>query len=85
MEIQLRDYRALSKQYDRIVSIEMLEAVGEPYWPGYFRILNESLTQDGQAMIQVITVPDNRFDYYRSESDFVQRHIFSRRHAAFAG
>jgi len=76
VEIQLRDYRALSKQYDRIVSIEMLEAVGEPYWPGYFRILNESLTQDGQAMIQVITVPDNRFDYYRSESDFVQRHIF---------
>ena len=76
VDIQLRDYRALSGQYDRIVSIEMLEAVGEPYWPGYFRILNDNLTQDGQAMIQVITVPDNGFDYYRSESDFVQRHIF---------
>jgi cyclopropane-fatty-acyl-phospholipid synthase len=76
VDIQLRDYRALSGQYDRVVSIEMLEAVGETYWPGYFRILNESLTQDGQAMIQVITVPDHRFDYYRSESDFIQRHIF---------
>jgi len=76
VEIQLTDYRALSGQYDRIVSIEMLEAVGEGYWPGYFRILNESLTPDGQAMIQVITVPDHRFDYYRSEYDFVQRHIF---------
>ena len=73
VDIQLRDYRALSGQYDRV---EMLEAVGETYWPGYFRILNESLTQDGQAMIQVITVPDHRFDYYRSESDFIQRHIF---------
>jgi cyclopropane-fatty-acyl-phospholipid synthase len=76
VDIQLKDYRALSGQYDRVVSIEMLEAVGETYWPGYFRIVNESLTEDGQAIIQVITVADERFDYYRSESDFVQRHIF---------
>jgi cyclopropane-fatty-acyl-phospholipid synthase len=76
VDVQLKDYRALTGQYDRVVSIEMLEAVGEPYWPEYFRILNDSLAPDGQAMIQVITVPDHRFDFYRSESDFVQRHIF---------
>ena len=65
MDIQLLDYRELTGQYDRIVSIEMLEAVGEAYWPDYFRIVQQSLTGDGQAMIQVITVPDERFDGYR--------------------
>jgi cyclopropane-fatty-acyl-phospholipid synthase len=76
VEIKLMDYRALSGQYDRVVSIEMLEAVGEAYWPDYFRVLNRSLVPDGSAMVQVITVPDDRFAYYRSESDFIQRHIF---------
>ena len=76
VDVQLRDYRELTGQYDRIVSIEMLEAVGEAYWPDYFRIVQQSLTGDGQAMIQVITVPDERFDGYRRKSDFIQRYIF---------
>lgn len=76
VDVQLRDYRALTGSYDRVVSIEMLEAVGEAYWPGYFRILNQSLAEDGLAMVQVITVPDSRFDSYRRKTDFIQRHIF---------
>jgi len=76
VDIRLLDYRELTEQYDRVVSIEMLEAVGEAYWPDYFRIIQQSLTEDGQAMIQVITVPDARFDGYRRKSDFIQRHIF---------
>ena len=76
VDIQLRDYRDLSGRYDRVVSIEMLEAVGEAYWADYFRIVKQSLADDGQAMVQVITVPDTRFDNYRRKSDFIQRHIF---------
>lgn len=76
IQIKLLDYRELSGQYDRIVSIEMLEAVGEAYWPDYFRIISNCLKKEGQAMIQVITVPDHRFENYRRKSDFIQRHIF---------
>ncbi|MBK17329.1 MAG: SAM-dependent methyltransferase [Rhodospirillaceae bacterium] len=74
--IELLDYREVTGQFDRIVSIEMLEAVGEEYWPDYFRILSESLAPDGEAMVQVIVVPDHRFENYRRKSDFIQRHIF---------
>jgi cyclopropane-fatty-acyl-phospholipid synthase len=76
VDIQLRDYRDVTGQYDRVVSIEMLEAVGESYWPDYFHIVNQSLAPQGRAMVQVITVPDARFDNYRRKSDFIQRHIF---------
>lgn len=76
VEIQMLDYREVSAQYDRIVSIEMLEAVGEAYWPDYFRIIAQSLAEGGEAMVQVILVPDARFENYRQKSDFIQRHIF---------
>lgn len=76
VDIQLRDYRDLTGQYDRVVSIEMLEAVGEAYWPDYFRVLKQCLADNAQAMVQVITIPDSRFDTYRRKSDFIQRHIF---------
>lgn len=76
VEIRLCDYRDLSGQFDHIVSIEMLEAVGEAYWPDYFQTLRQSLTDDGRAVVQVITVPDDRFENYRSKTDFIQRYIF---------
>jgi len=76
VEIKMLDYREVSARYDRIVSIEMLEAVGEEYWPDYFRIIAQSLAEGGTAMVQVILVPDARFENYRQKSDFIQRHIF---------
>lgn len=76
VDVQLRDYRELDGTYDRIVSIEMLEAVGERYWSTYFEILSQSLAPQGEAMVQVITVADDRFDYYRHSVDFIQKYIF---------
>ena len=74
--ISLQDYREVTGQYDKIVSIEMLEAVGEAYWPVYFKTISDRLNKNGTAMIQVITVPDGYFDYYRNSMDFIQRYIF---------
>ena len=74
--ISLQDYRTLTGQYDKIVSIEMLEAVGKPYWPVYFKTVADRLKRNGSAMIQVITVPDEYFGYYSNGMDFIQRYIF---------
>ena len=54
----------------------MLEAVGESYWPIYFKTISDRLKENGSAMIQVITVPDDYFDYYSKSVDFIQRYIF---------
>lgn len=75
-EILLQDYRASGGTYDNIVSIEMIEAVGQRYWPTFFATLKARLAQGGQAVLQVITVPDDYFDTYRRSSDFIRRHIF---------
>jgi cyclopropane-fatty-acyl-phospholipid synthase len=74
--IHLTDYRDVTGLYDKIVSIEMLEAVGEAYWPLYFKILSDRLHTTGSAMIQVITIPDDYFSFYRKSTDFIQRYIF---------
>lgn len=73
---ELRDYRDLSKRYDRIVSIEMIEAVGERYWPDYFATLHRSLRPGGRAAIQGITIADEIFSRYRRKRDFIQKYIF---------
>jgi cyclopropane-fatty-acyl-phospholipid synthase len=70
------DYRDLRGEYDHIVSIEMFEAVGERYWPSYFRQLSRCLKPGGRAAIQTITIADERFASYRRGTDFIQRHIF---------
>ncbi len=75
-DIALRDYRDETGTYDNIVSIEMLEAVGEAYWPAYFATLKARLKQGGRAVLQVITIAEERFAAYRSHPDFIQRHIF---------
>lgn len=72
----LRDYRDETGQYDRIVSVEMLEAVGEAYWPTYFRTLRACLKPGGRAVLQIITIAAERYDDYRRTPDFIQRHIF---------
>jgi cyclopropane-fatty-acyl-phospholipid synthase len=75
-DIRLQDYRDLSGRFDRIVSIEMLEAVGEAFWPLYFAKLKECLAPQGTAVLQVITIEPSRFESYRRRPDFIQRHIF---------
>jgi len=62
--------------YDRIVSIEMLEAVGEKYWPTYFDVLRSRLSEEGQAVLQVITIGEPWFQAYRAGADFIQRFVF---------
>ena len=75
-DLRLQDYRDVRGSYDRIVSIEMLEAVGEQYWPIYFAKLRECLSQDGIAVLQVITIAENAFEGYCRYPDFIQRYIF---------
>ncbi|MGR3641224.1 class I SAM-dependent methyltransferase [Alterinioella nitratireducens] len=75
-EIRLQDYRETRGRFDNIVSIEMIEAVGERYWPTYFATLKDRLAEGGRAVLQVITVPDDYFPTYRSGSDYIRQHIF---------
>ena len=75
-QFKLLDYRDLEGSYDRIVSIEMFEAVGEPHWKTYFQKIRDSLKPGGVAVIQVITIADERFARYRKNVDFIQRYIF---------
>ncbi|WP_428031995.1 class I SAM-dependent methyltransferase [Ancylobacter sp.] len=74
--LRLQDYRDVAERYDRVVSIEMLEAVGEAYWPTYFAKLRACLKEGGTAVLQVITIAEDRFEGYRRHTDFIQRHIF---------
>ena len=63
-------------EFDRIVSIEMIEAVGERYWPDYFGAIAGRLKQGGCAVLQAITIADDRFEAYRKAADFIQRFVF---------
>lgn len=71
-----RDYRDLTGQFDRLVSIEMIEAVGHRHLPVYFRTCSKRLKPDGAALIQAITMPDHHYRRYLKAPDFINRHIF---------
>jgi cyclopropane-fatty-acyl-phospholipid synthase len=75
-DIVLQDYRKSSGKFDNIVSIEMIEAVGQNYWPTYFATLKDRLAEGGRAMIQAITVPDEYFETYRRSSDYIRQYTF---------
>lgn len=75
-DLRLQDYRDVYGSFDRIVSIEMIEAVGEKYWPIYFETLSSRLRAGGTAVLQAITIEDSRFDSYRKNPDFIQRYVF---------
>jgi len=75
-DIRLEDYRDAAGTFDRIVSIEMFEAVGERYWPVFFDKLRSLLRPGGVVVLQVITIAEDRFEAYRRRPDFIQRHIF---------
>tara|TARA_B110001454_G_scaffold219111_1_gene250007 strand:- start:9361 stop:10542 length:1182 start_codon:yes stop_codon:yes gene_type:complete len=70
------DYREISGTYDKVVSIEMIEAVGYQFWPTYFSKVSESLKTKGKALIQSITIKEDRFDEYRKNPDFINTYIF---------
>ena len=76
VDFKFCDYRDLTEKYDRIVSIEMFEAVGESYWPTYFDQVHACLKPGGKAGLQIITIAKERFDSYRKKTDFIQRYIF---------
>ena len=76
VNIQMLDYRDIKSNYDNIISIEMLEAVGEKYLSNYFKTIKENLSPDGKAAIQSILINDNLYDRYRTKEDFIQKFIF---------
>lgn len=75
-DLRLQDYRDVAGRFDRIVSIEMLEAVGVAYWPVYFRKLAECLKPGGTAVLQVISIAEEKFEAYRRTPDFIQLYVF---------
>jgi len=76
VDLRLQDYRDTEGQFDRIVSIEMFEAVGEAYWPDYFGALKRCMKPDGRAVLQIISIDESRFEAYRGSIDFIQKYIF---------
>ena len=76
VDIKLCDYRDITGSYDKIVSIEMLEAVGQKYYGTFFNKCNNLLKPNGKLILQVITIPDQRFQSYKKNPDWIQKHIF---------
>jgi cyclopropane-fatty-acyl-phospholipid synthase len=76
VDVQLRDYRDIEGQYDAVVSIEMLEAVGHEYFPAYFQAVDAALRPGGKASIQVITFPDVAYESQRRGANWIQTYIF---------
>jgi len=70
------DYRNLTGTYDKLVSIEMIEAVGKQFLPSYIKVCESLLKSGGLMAIQAITIADQRYDYYSSNVDFIQKYIF---------
>jgi cyclopropane-fatty-acyl-phospholipid synthase len=70
------DYRALSGEYDKLVSIEMIEAVGHDFYSSYFQCCSKLLKADGKMVIQAITISDQRYDRARRSVDYIKRYIF---------
>jgi cyclopropane-fatty-acyl-phospholipid synthase len=71
-----KDYRELTGTFDKVVSIEMIEAVGYQFLPSFFKQCNDRLKTGGKLLIQSITIADQRFNFYKSNVDFIQRYIF---------
>ena len=76
VDLRLMDYRDLEGRFDKIVSIEMFEAVGKDYWPTYFAIMSKVLKRGGRAVIQSITIDHAAYHSYANQPDFIQRYIF---------
>jgi cyclopropane-fatty-acyl-phospholipid synthase len=73
---QLCDYRDVRGRYDAIASVEMVEAVGQAYWPAYLDVIARSLKPGGRAAIQFIMIADDIFEHYAQSADFIQTYVF---------
>ncbi|WP_322990829.1 cyclopropane-fatty-acyl-phospholipid synthase family protein [Hoeflea sp.] len=76
VDLRFQDYRDETGSYDAVVSIEMFEAVGEKYWPGYFAKVRQCLKRGGRAGLQIITIKPEAYQTYRANPDFIQRYVF---------
>jgi len=76
VECRFQDYRDVSGPFDRIVSVEMFEAVGEEHWSTYFDQVRRCLVPGGRAGLQIISIANERYDAYRDKADFIQKYIF---------
>ncbi|WP_246052811.1 SAM-dependent methyltransferase [Leptospira semungkisensis] len=76
IEVRLKDYRKVEGSYDKIVTVEMLEAVGHEYFEDFFSMCDRVLKKEGLMAHQIITCPDSRYDSFRRGVDFIQKHIF---------
>jgi cyclopropane-fatty-acyl-phospholipid synthase len=76
VDLQFCDYRDMKGSYDHIVSIEMIEAVGERYWPDYFAALKRHVVPGGSILVQAIVIADDFFESYRRHPDFIQTYVF---------
>ncbi len=76
IEIIMKDYRDLQGKYDKLVSIEMIEAVGHHYLEAFFRCCGRLLKEDGLMMLQAITISDQEYAHHRNSVDFIKRYIF---------
>jgi cyclopropane-fatty-acyl-phospholipid synthase len=76
IDLRLQDYREITGKFDKVVSIEMMEAIGDRYLERYFAKINEVTTPDALIALQYITVPDSRHSALRRGVDFIQKHIF---------
>ncbi|MEM1221139.1 MAG: cyclopropane-fatty-acyl-phospholipid synthase family protein [Verrucomicrobiota bacterium] len=85
IEIALQDYRELDGRFDAVVSCEMIEAVGKEYLESYFSKIRDSLQPGARAVVQAITIPDDRYEQYCSSCDWIQKHIFPGGHLPSPG
>lgn len=85
IEIAIQDYRTLKGQFDAVLSCEMIEAVGKEYLSGYFETIQRSLKPGAKAVIQAITIPDERYESYSRSCDWIQKHIFPGGHLPSPG
>ena len=76
IEIRLQDYREISEQFDAIASVEMVEAVGQRWWPAYLDCIARNLKPGGRAALQFISIDHELFDGYSRNADFIQAYIF---------
>ena len=76
IDLVMQDYRELTGKYDKLVSIEMIEAVGHHYLDAYFRTCSQLLKEDGMMLLQAITIADQVFERHKRTVDFIKRYIF---------
>lgn len=85
VEVRLQDYRDLRGRYDAVLSCEMIEAVGREFLPSYFATIQRSLKPGARAVLQAITIPDDRYAAYSRSCDWIQKHIFPGGHLPSPG